>query len=112
MISDLMTKLENERGLDPKITILTHRDADGKIVARVYHRNPDLMVIGSVMDTEVKWGCDPTKVTARYFLDEAAAARFMTALCMEYLGREDIDFHVQEASPMVKPAHMTPRMKM
>lgn len=97
--------------MTPKIMIVKHRSADGQVVLLVFAL-ADGMIIGSVQQGVTKFGVDFKNNEERCFLNNDSAEVYIKDKCREYLGRDDVDFLVEEGDPIVQRAQNVPQRRM
>src|ERR1700685_1815126 len=93
-LQEAFNNLPEPAGLT-KIIILNQRDERHQIVARIFARGDGGCIIGSASGAEVHFG-HPPSIETKYFVGPDRAVDYAKKLCRLYLGRDDVDFLVEE----------------
>lgn len=96
-----------------KIITQTLRDERGTDVGMAFARADNGLVIGAATRGTSQFGHEPHQ-ESQFFLSQRHAVDYVKGLCRIYLGRDDVDFLVQEAETpvsLVRP-HDGPKVRM
>jgi hypothetical protein len=90
----------------PKFRQIRHRNESGELVAEVFARDDNGMIVGAAeVSGLAKFGEDPEQITVRAFVSREFALDWIKLQCKQLAGREDVDFLVEESgSGLVVPA--------
>lgn len=100
--------------MTPKIRVVNHRNDQGQIEVILFANYDTGMIVASVNKGAAQYGEDQATAETRFFLSNGDAITYVKKrLSCDYLNRGDVDYLVEEGSPLVQTAgRVPPRQRM
>lgn len=101
-VHEVLDNMPSPLGLS-KMILLTCRDDRGTNIGVMMGRGDNGMIVGSAVRGAVHFGMGDCTVDY-YFTTQDYALAYLKCLARKYLCRDDVDFLVEEASPIIMPS--------